>query len=111
MAPLTVLNTGRRLLVRCAGELSEGTVPQFEAQLRPHLERARSVLLDLSGVAFANSAGLRWLLQLSGGLQAAHKPLHVLVRPGSRVERALALTGYDRLVELHHSARSAWRHF
>src|SRR5262249_26463756 len=110
MAPLTVLDTGRRLLVRCAGELSEGTVPEVEAQLRPHLQRARSVLLDLSGVVFANSAGLRWLLQLDGGLRAAHKPLRVLVRPGSRVERALALTGYDRVVDLHRSARSAWRH-
>jgi anti-anti-sigma factor len=111
MAPLTVLDTGRRLLVRCAGELSEGTIPQLEAQLRPYLERARSVMLDLSGVAFANSAGLRWLLQLDGGLRARQTPLRVLVRPGSRVERALSLTGYDQFVDLHRSARSAWRQF
>jgi anti-anti-sigma factor len=109
MAPLTVLNAGRRLLVRCASELSEGTVARMEQQVERHLPAARCVLLDLSEAAFANSAGLRWLARLSDGLQAQRKPLRVLVRPGSPVERAFCLTGYDRRVELHRSARSAWR--
>ena len=109
MTPITVLNSGRRLLVRCAEELSEGTVPLLERQLVEHLKSARSVVLDLSYVPFVNSEGLRWLLRLDDGLRAQAKPLRVCVRPGSRVERALALTGYDRLVDLHHSARAAWR--
>ena len=109
MVALTVLDAGRRLVVRCGEELSEGTVPRLERQLLPYLGRAKAVFLDLSDVPFANSEGLRWILRLDGGLREQQKPLRVLVRPGSRVERALALTGYDRMVDLHRSARSAWR--
>jgi anti-anti-sigma factor len=108
MAHLTILDAGRRLLIRCVGELSEATVPAVDQQLQRPLGRARCVVLDLSGVAFANSAGLRWLAHLAGGLEAQRRPLRVLVRAGSPVERALTLTGYDRLVDLHRSGRAAW---
>ena len=47
--------------------------------------------------------------RLDDGLRAQQKPLRVCVRAGSRVDRALTLTGYDQLVDLHHSARAAWR--
>ncbi len=104
-----VLKAGRRLLVRCVGELSEGTVRTVERQLLGQLQGARSVVLDLSRVAFADSAGLRWLAWLDDDLRARARPLRVLVRSGGRVERALALTGYDRRVDLHTSARAAWR--
>lgn len=108
MSQLTVLSAGRRLLVRCGGELSEGTISLLEAQLAAHLASARSVVLDLSRLDFANSAGLRWLARFDDGLRQQHKPLHVLVRSGSSVDRALSLTGYDRLFDLHRSGRDAW---
>lgn len=105
--PFTVLHAGRRLLIRCTGELSAATLAGLESLFSRSLT-SRLVVLDLSGVSFADSEGLRWLLRLDASLRARRQDLRVLVRQGSSLQRALSLTGYDRLVDLHHSGRSAW---
>jgi anti-anti-sigma factor len=62
------------------------------------LERARRLaqncsllIVDLQQADFIDSTGVRALLVLAEGLEAAGKELSVVVRPGSRVERTLSL--------------------
>ncbi|GAB2850046.1 STAS domain-containing protein [Lentzea nigeriaca] len=60
---LTADHVGSSTVVQVAGEIDLATAPAFEAFLRDQLARTRAVLMvDLSGVDYLGSAGLRALL-------------------------------------------------
>jgi anti-sigma B factor antagonist len=66
--PLTVHveQAGDALMVRASGELSRSTAERFEAELRQGLGGDTStVVLDLSGVGFIDSTGLRSVLRMA----------------------------------------------
>jgi anti-sigma B factor antagonist len=88
---------GGRVCVRVSGELDLATVPSLYERLRvdgaegaAHADR---VLLDLSGVTFIDSTGLRAVLDL-------HEQFgeRLRIRPGDVTTRLLTLAGAaDRL--------------
>jgi len=51
-----------RSVVRLAGELDIASVPQVEAVLRRAEEDVKPLVLDLSGLSFIDSSGLRLVL-------------------------------------------------
>lgn len=106
---MQAITCGRRLVVRCGRELSGETVLLADELTHRAGLQGRTVLLDLSGAAFVDSDGLRWLMRFREEMAASGTPFRVLVGAGSRVRRTLALSGCDQCLPVFHSGRAAWR--
>jgi anti-anti-sigma factor len=93
-----VAQSGAGEPVRLTGELDLSSVPEFYERIS-ELANGGRLVLDLSGLTFLDSSGLRALLQLSQ--QAKDEGFELaLVRPSEVVERLLELTGVDRQLPL-----------
>ena len=87
-------------LIRLSGELDLATAPAFEAELHPLLSRdLHTVIVDLEGVEFIDSAGLHCLLRAAERSRAGGDRLRIL-RPVGAVDEAMALTGVRDLLPL-----------
>jgi anti-sigma B factor antagonist len=91
-------NQGGASVIAVTGELDLRTSPQLEERLtRAFNAGAELVILDLRGIEFMDSTGLRVLL-------TAHQRAHesgrrfALVRGADQVERVLTLTGVRDLL-------------
>jgi len=83
-----------------SGEIDLSTVGEVQARLDEAVVDAPGVLLlDMRGVTFLDSSGLRMLLRLDRRQREQGKRL-VVVPGGRRVARVLELTGADRELEL-----------
>jgi anti-sigma B factor antagonist len=84
--------------IRVEGELDLATAADLERELkRVEATDARSIVLDLSGVQFIDSTGVRLLVQAHARSRADSNRLSLLRGPAA-VQRVLELTGLlDRL--------------
>lgn len=94
-------------ILRPAGEIDCHTAPEFRSRLLAQLEGGpASLLVDLSGVSFIDSSGLRVLVE-------CHKLAHQRARrvrlfaPSAEVGEILRLTRLDSVLELHPSRDAA----
>jgi anti-anti-sigma factor len=91
---VTTDRTGETVVVTLVGELAAGTTFRLE----PELERltrgtgARTLVVDMSGVTFMDSASLGLLLATQQRLQADGVRF-VVANPSAAVRRILELTG------------------
>jgi anti-anti-sigma factor len=84
---------GDRLTIAVAGEIDTATSPEVERFVRESLDGdVKLVELDLAGVEFIDSSGLRALVVAQQTVSNAGGVLRV-VRPSSQVERLFELTG------------------
>ena len=91
------LGAGRHL-VTVEGALDLHTASQLSDVLQPLLlTSGRSVLVDLSGVAFLDSTGLTCLIAAYRTARNTGARL-ALIAPGERVRRMLAVTGTDQVL-------------
>ena len=58
----TMNREGDKLTVKVEGRLDTLTAPEFDDELKPALEGVKELLLDLEGLEYISSAGLRVLL-------------------------------------------------
>jgi anti-sigma B factor antagonist len=88
---------GGGLLVRPFGELDLATAPALERLVLGRLEQGRPVVLDLRGLEFMDSSGVRVLVAANARAESDGGPLRI-VRPaaGSPVERIIVVSGIDR---------------
>ena len=87
---------GRSLTVVLTGELDTLTSPELERETQ-ELENVDEVVLDLKGLAYTSSAGLRVLLGLKRRLGG--RPLK-LENIGVEVREVLDMTGSSKLLGL-----------
>ena len=86
---------GEALVIRLAGELDLSTTQTLEAELRRAINDATSeVILDLAGLSFIDSSGLRLLVIATAHSQANGDRLRML-RGSAPVERVIQLSGLD----------------
>lgn len=85
--------------VHVAGELDIATTPQLERTLRESQCRTRLVVLDLRGLAFIDSSGVRAIVNASIRARDVGHQLVVLRAPPN-VDRLFALTGCADDVEI-----------
>lgn len=86
-------------LVRAYGELDMGTVELLETRVNASLDSSSAVLLDLNGVRFIDSCGLRLLLRSSLRAGQLGRSFFI-VRPSAQVSWMVAVTGTAALVPL-----------
>jgi anti-sigma B factor antagonist len=86
---------GHAVVLRASGELDPSTTGTLDAALRRAMEgNASKVVLDLDGLDFIDSGGLRLLVAAAERSRDNGNRLHM--RGGSHaVKRVLAITGLD----------------
>jgi len=102
MPPLDVTSEqqGGQLRVALAGELDIVNAPELESQLAAiEADAADTLVLDLRGVEFIDSTGLRALIAANERARAAGRRL-VIVRGAKAVDRLLSLTQLDQRLEI-----------
>ncbi len=113
--PVTVL--------KVSGDLNAATYEQFQSAAKKAIDAgARNVVVDLSGVAYMSSAGMRTLNQIFNWLTASSEgeeikrgiasgkvksPHLKLLNPTPRVLDSLRLAGFDMFLEIHHNLKDA----
>lgn len=90
------------------GELDASSVGEVAIVLRRLVEnRVLRVVVDLERVSYLDSAGINLLYAVGGELSARQQQLHLVVSPGSPIERTLKIVGADRAFPAHASRESA----
>jgi anti-sigma B factor antagonist len=100
--PLTVHveQAGDALMVRASGELSRSTAERFEVELGQGIDRyPPTIVLDLSGVAFIDSTGLRSVLRIANHSRRKGGRLRIR-NPSAAVQEAIDWGGMGRLLPL-----------
>ena len=101
--------SGGGFQVELAGELDLATAPKLEDELRRVEERAPGlIVIDLQGLEFMDSSGLRALLAADARAREGGRRL-VLVRGDERVQRVLRITRLDERLEIVADAETAAR--
>ena len=80
--------------VTAVGEIDVATAPEVERQLLEHIEAGAAVTLDLHGVSFIDSSGLRALVTARQRAEETSVPFTLAGRSPA-VERLLQVTGLD----------------
>jgi anti-anti-sigma factor len=94
LATIEVLELGEVVRVRVVGELDPSNaidVQERIAALMPN--EAIGMVLDVSGVGYLDSSGIRTLLTLVGRLRWRGQRLLLIAPEGSQVRRVLELAG------------------
>lgn len=102
---------GRIAVLAVAGHLDSATAPEFTALLLGRLARRQTrMVLDLAGVGFASSAGLRAVLigvkqarQTGGDLRIACAQANVL--------KVLEMSGFTKLIQTSNTVTEAVKSF
>lgn len=90
-----------RVLVSARGELDLATAPQLEEALLPLVRSGRHAVLDLRGLDFMDSSGVR-VVVTAHTAAAEHEGRLTLVRGGARspVGRVLEVSGLEGMLEI-----------
>jgi anti-sigma B factor antagonist len=99
---------GRRAVLSVAGEVDISNATELRAAIERAATRAFEIWLDLSSLTFMDSSGLHAMSEARVRLIEANTRL-TLICPEGPVLRALALTGFDGIFEIH-ASRSAANH-
>jgi anti-sigma B factor antagonist len=84
-------------VLHISGELDMATADQLRGALSSGLARDRTLVLDMSGVTFADAIGIRVILEAAESLNG-RGPLTIVNAP--RVERLLRLVGLSEIPSL-----------
>jgi anti-sigma B factor antagonist len=101
--PLASIETtadGSAVTVRVHGEIDVSNATSLAQDIRRASHGADSLDVDLTGVSFIDSAGLRMLQQLQRWRAGAPTPLTVTVHPHSTVRQLLEITALDRVLSV-----------
>jgi anti-sigma B factor antagonist len=91
---------GERVVVRAWGELDLSSAKEFEARLRRVIRESSSgVILDLGGVTFIDSTGLRVLISAATLSHASRRELIVL-RGSAQALQVIETSGVEDLLPL-----------
>ena len=89
---VTIERRDEACLIRATGELDRSTADRLSSALDAARADGVTTLLDLSGVSFIDSAGLRALLRSARAVDAHHRAWFI-VRASSVVRRLVQLSG------------------
>ena len=93
------INNANQMTFTLTGRLDAVTSPQFEAELIPECENAKTIILDFKDVDYVSSAGLRVLLagekksKSNGGKM-------FLTNVSDEVMEVLELTGFSNILNI-----------
>jgi anti-anti-sigma factor len=90
------------------GEVDTASVGEVALKLRRIVEnKLHRVVIDLAAVTYLDSAGINLLYAVGSDVRARQQELHLVVLPGSPIERMLHIVGADRAFPVHASLDEA----
>jgi anti-sigma B factor antagonist len=81
-------------LVRLVGEIDLANAPEIGREIVRHAGRSGAVLIDLTGVTFLDSAGVRLLDTLIGDLDRLGTPIRLVVGESGPARMTLQLCAF-----------------
>ena len=93
-------------LVRVSGRIDSSNASQFDNVLKEVAERKHNVVLEMSGVEYISSAGLRAIIALLRECKK-HRGDVRLANPSECVVEVLSLAGLDSLFEVYDTESAA----
>lgn len=102
--PVTILHV--------TGDLDSKTYTDFEAKAGEVIGSGSSnILLDLSGVSYMGSAGLRAMHGISNKLKSSGGGQLKLLNPSEAVSKVMKTLGFDQFFDIHSSLDGALKAF
>jgi len=94
-------------LVAVNGRIDSNSAPQFDQALKDIMSAGRyNIVLDLSGVSYMSSAGLRGIVSALRECKKKRGDVR-LAAPSERVSEVLSLAGLDPLFQLFDDSTTA----
>jgi anti-sigma B factor antagonist len=90
---ITVKSSGQVMVVEMAGDIDSNTAPQTQEQILPLVQPGAKILLDMSGVEYMSSAGLRMLLSTYRQVSRQNGGI-VLVGLAEEIKDTMSVTGF-----------------
>ena len=95
---------GTVTIIDLHGELDSISTPLAQDQIMPLVSNGRKFLLDMSGVTYMSSAGLRILLMLYRAVEEQSGEI-VIAGLRSEVEEVMSLTGFLEFFSVYDTRR------
>lgn len=106
MMDVTTETHGESLIHRVSGRIDTGTAAEAERQLTAEVRQGRRVAMDLTGVAYVSSAGLRVVL-MAAKLAKANRGAVALFGLQASVREVFTMSGFDKVVTIRDDQASA----
>lgn len=90
---------GDIVVISLDGRLDTATSADFDFALEPHTEKATRLLVDLTGIQYVSSAGLRVFLMLAKKLQKVGGKL-VLCNMSGSVREVFDIAGFSKILQI-----------
>ncbi|MBQ1892065.1 MAG: STAS domain-containing protein [Firmicutes bacterium] len=90
---------GKKLTVALEGRLDTLTAPELEESLSSALEGIKELVLDLSGLEYLSSAGLRVVLSTFKTVSAAEGKM-TICNANEMVSKVFELTGFGSIIAI-----------
>ena len=99
MMNITKTVEGEKLTVALEGRLDTLTAPELEESLSSALEGIKELVLDLSGLEYLSSAGLRVVLSTFKTVSAAEGKM-TICNANEMVSKVFELTGFGSIIAI-----------
>jgi anti-sigma B factor antagonist len=90
---INVKSSGQVTVVEIAGDIDSNTAPQAQERVLPLVQPGSKILLDMSGVEYMSSAGLRMLLSMYRQISRGNGDI-VLVGLSEEIKDTMSVTGF-----------------
>jgi anti-sigma B factor antagonist len=90
---INVKSIGQVTVVEVAGDIDSNTAPQAQERILPLAQPGSKILLDMSGVGYMSSAGLRMLLSMYRQVARQNGSM-VLMGLAEEIKDTMSITGF-----------------
>lgn len=105
---ITLDPSGPVPVARLSGEIDLANARRVRDDLSAIASGAEGLIIDLSGVPYLDSAGVRLLFQLARDLGQRERPLLVTLPVGSPLRRILKLTSFHEVAAICDDTEAAF---
>ena len=102
--------TSEAVLLRPVGEVDLGTVPTLRSNLKAMLEDNLNVIVDLKGIQYIDSTGIKALLD-AHRLFSQRGQRFVVSEPNAICRKLFGITGVDKTIPIFESVAAALASF
>lgn len=104
---ITAEREGRTLTAKATGRVDGVNASEFEQTLRDAIaDDDSAVILDLAGITYLSSAGLRAILLTARSL-SQRKAKFLLCSPSAPIREVFEISGFDKIIPVHDSHADA----
>lgn len=108
LAVTAMSHEGDVAVARIRGEIDiSNSADLTDAVLRGMANDSRGLVVDLSAVAYLDSAGVHLIFKLARALARRQQTLSVVAVPGSPIEDVLRMTDVPKVIGVHGSVETA----